>query len=110
MILITIYLNRSIAIKEKEMIMKYRKDRYGNEISALGFGCMRFTGKLGRTDKEKAEKEKAEKERHAAQVEGWTWKDTLAMTIAIIEVVLPFMLVFAAVMALVFMFFVWMAN
>lgn len=57
MILITIYLNRSIAIKEKEMIMKYRKDRYGNEISALGFGCMRFTGKLGRTDKEKAEKE-----------------------------------------------------
>ena len=57
MILITIYSNRSIAIKEKEMIMKYRKDRYGNEISALGFGCMRFTGKLGRTDKEKAEKE-----------------------------------------------------
>ena len=22
--------------------MKYRKDKYGNEISALGFGCMRF--------------------------------------------------------------------
>ena len=58
----------------------------------------------------KRAKEKAEQERHAAQVEGWTWKDTLAMTIAIIEVVLPFMLVFAAVMALVFMFFVWMAN
>ena len=45
MILITIYLNRSIAIKEKEMIMKYRKDRYGNELSQLGFGCMRFTRK-----------------------------------------------------------------
>ena len=58
----------------------------------------------------KRAKEKAEQERLAAQVEGWTWKDTLAMTIAIIEVVLPFMLVFAAVMALVFMFFVWMAN
>lgn len=58
----------------------------------------------------KRAKEKAEKERLAAQVEGWTWKDTLAMTIAIIQVILPFMLVMAAVMALVFMFFVWMSN
>ena len=58
----------------------------------------------------KRAKEKAEQERLAAQVEGWTWKDTLAMTIAIIQVILPFMLVMAAVMALVFMFFVWMSN
>ncbi len=37
--------------------MKYRKDRYGNEISQLGYGCMRFTKKGGNIDYEKAEKE-----------------------------------------------------
>ena len=37
--------------------MKYRKDRYGNEISVLGFGCMRFTSRAGRFDYEKAEAE-----------------------------------------------------
>ena len=25
------------------MIMQYRKDKNGNEISVLGYGCMRFT-------------------------------------------------------------------
>ena len=25
--------------------MKYRKDKYGNDIPVLGFGCMRFTKK-----------------------------------------------------------------
>ena len=37
--------------------MKYRKDKYGNDISALGFGCMRFTQKGGKFDFEKAERE-----------------------------------------------------
>lgn len=37
--------------------MQYRKDRYGNEISVLGFGCMRFTQKGGKFDFEKAERE-----------------------------------------------------
>ncbi len=37
--------------------MKYRKDRYGNELSSLGFGCMRFTSKMGKIDFEKAERE-----------------------------------------------------
>ncbi|MCR4893866.1 MAG: aldo/keto reductase [Eubacteriales bacterium] len=37
--------------------MKYRKDRYGNELSSLGFGCMRFTKKGGNIDVDKAEKE-----------------------------------------------------
>ena len=37
--------------------MKYRKDKYGNDISILGFGCMRFTQKKGKIDMEKAEKE-----------------------------------------------------
>ena len=37
--------------------MRYRKDRYGNEISQLGFGCMRFTKKGTQIDYEKAERE-----------------------------------------------------
>ena len=37
--------------------MKYRKDKYGNELSQLGYGCMRFTGKGGKIDYEKAERE-----------------------------------------------------
>ncbi len=37
--------------------MKYRKDRYGNDISQLGYGCMRFTKKGANIDYEKAEKE-----------------------------------------------------
>ena len=37
--------------------MKYRKDRYGNELSQLGFGCMRFTKKGSGIDYKKAEQE-----------------------------------------------------
>lgn len=37
--------------------MNYRRDRYGNEISILGYGCMRFTQSGGRIDFEKAESE-----------------------------------------------------
>ena len=37
--------------------MQYRKDKYGNELSVLGFGCMRFTTKMGKIDYQKAEKE-----------------------------------------------------
>ena len=37
--------------------MQYRKDRYGNDLSALGFGCMRFTTRAGKIDLNKAEKE-----------------------------------------------------
>ena len=37
--------------------MKYRKDRYGTELSQLGFGCMRFTRKGAGIDYEKAERE-----------------------------------------------------
>ena len=37
--------------------MKYRKDRYGNELSQLGYGCMRFTTKGSKIDYEKAERE-----------------------------------------------------
>ena len=39
------------------MIMQYRKDKNGNEISVLGYGCMRFTKEGGHADIDKAEKE-----------------------------------------------------
>ena len=37
--------------------MQYRKDKYGKELSALGYGCMRFTQKGGKIDIDKAEGE-----------------------------------------------------
>jgi len=37
--------------------MIYRKDKYGNDISLLGFGCMRFTQSAGKIDLNKAEEE-----------------------------------------------------
>jgi len=37
--------------------MNYRIDRYGNRLSILGFGCMRFPQKLGRIDMEETEAE-----------------------------------------------------
>ena len=37
--------------------MQYRKDKYGEDLSVLGFGCMRFARKGGAIDKEKAERE-----------------------------------------------------
>ena len=37
--------------------MQYRQDKYGNPISMLGFGCMRFTQTAGKIDVNKAEKE-----------------------------------------------------
>ena len=39
------------------MTMQYRKDKYGNDLSVLGFGCMRFQQKMGHIDLEEAEKE-----------------------------------------------------
>ena len=37
--------------------MKYRKDKYGNDISVLGFGCMRFPRKNGAIDMAETEEE-----------------------------------------------------
>ena len=37
--------------------MQYRKDKYGNDISILGFGCMRFPRKNGAIDMEETERE-----------------------------------------------------
>ena len=37
--------------------MQYRIDKYGNKLSVLGFGCMRFQRKAGAIDLEEAEKE-----------------------------------------------------
>ena len=35
--------------------MNYRKDRYGNDLSLLGYGCMRFSSKSGKIDLETVE-------------------------------------------------------
>ncbi|MBD5454372.1 MAG: aldo/keto reductase [Lachnospiraceae bacterium] len=37
--------------------MNYRTDKYGNKISVLGYGCMRFTQSAGKVDMEKTERE-----------------------------------------------------
>ena len=37
--------------------MNYRKDKYGNDLSILGFGCMRFQRKMGQIDMEKMEEQ-----------------------------------------------------
>ncbi len=37
--------------------MNYRPDKYGNPISLLGFGCMRFPRKLGKIDMAETERE-----------------------------------------------------
>ena len=39
------------------ILLQYRKDRCGNDLSVLGYGCMRFTQKAGRIDLAKAEAE-----------------------------------------------------
>ena len=36
--------------------MNYRKDKYGNELSVLGYGCMRFPKKYGKIDMEVTER------------------------------------------------------
>ena len=37
--------------------MNYRKDKYGNDLSVLAFGCMRFQRKFGKFEYDKAEKQ-----------------------------------------------------
>ena len=37
--------------------MQYRKEKYGNDLSVLGFGCMRFQRKQGKIDMDLAEKQ-----------------------------------------------------
>ena len=37
--------------------MQYREDRYGNKLSVLGYGCMRFRTTAGKIDYAEAEKE-----------------------------------------------------
>ena len=37
--------------------MNYRQDRYGNNLSILGYGCMRFSRTGGKIDIDKAEQE-----------------------------------------------------
>ena len=45
------------SIRKPNIHMKYRTDQKGNELSILGYGCMRFTKKFGKIVFEKAEQE-----------------------------------------------------
>ena len=38
-------------------VMNYRKDKYGNNLSILGFGCMRFPRKMGMIDMKATEEQ-----------------------------------------------------
>ena len=51
--------------------MQYREDKYGNKISVLGYGCMRFSQKGGKIDLKKTEQEIM-----AAYEEGVNYYDT----------------------------------
>lgn len=44
-------------LKMWRYFMQYRKDKYGKDISILGYGCMRFSKKGNSIDLEKAEEE-----------------------------------------------------
>ncbi len=37
--------------------MQYREDKYGNKLSVLGFGCMRFKKKMGKINMDDAERQ-----------------------------------------------------
>ena len=41
--------------KDEVRFMQYRLDKYGNKLSALGFGCLRFQKKAGIIDMEATE-------------------------------------------------------
>lgn len=45
------------SIRKPNIHMKYRSDQKGNQLSILGYGCMRFTKKYGKIIFEKAERE-----------------------------------------------------
>lgn len=60
---------------------------------------------------EKKLKKEAEDDRKRKEnVSEFTWKDVLAMTIAIIQVILPFLIVFILGMVAVWCFFWYMAH
>ena len=56
--------------------MKYRKDKYGNDVSQLGFGCMRFSGNGPAGKGLKIDYDKAESEIMAAFEAGVNYYDT----------------------------------
>lgn len=54
----TLWMLNTLQVKrEFKQTMKYRKDKYGNDLSILGFGCMRFPKKTGRIDVKETERQ-----------------------------------------------------
>ena len=56
------------------------------------------------------EQEKKDRDKIKENLEGFGFKDVVAMTIAIIEVLLPYLLAFIGTMVLVYAFFWYMAH
>ena len=50
-------MREQIVFCRKENTVQYRQNKYGEPISILGYGCMRFTRKGSGIDLDKAEKE-----------------------------------------------------
>lgn len=44
-------------IENRGVLMNYRPDKYGNPVSILGYGCLRFSQTRGKIDLEKTERE-----------------------------------------------------
>lgn len=80
-----------------------RKDKVDEDVEKI----RQYT--LGSSDRLRQEaEEEARLERKRREIgEEWTWKDILAMSIAIIEVILPYFAVMIGGMALVILYFLW---
>ncbi|MCR5793995.1 MAG: hypothetical protein K6G61_01435 [Solobacterium sp.] len=60
--------------------------------------------------KRKIDQENKEKEELRKKTEDFTAKDVLAMTIAILQIIVPYFLIAIAGMVAVYFFFVWMGH
>ena len=81
------------------------KDQVDRDVERLRQSTL-SPEKLDAELKAKAREQKRIKE----NTEEFGWKDVLAMTIAIIQIILPYFLVMIAVMVLVFLYFYFMGT
>ncbi len=80
-----------------------RKDKVDEDVEKIRQYTLGSTEKLRQEAEEEARLERRRKEIS----EQWTWKDILAMSIAVIEVILPYFVVMIGGMAIVILYFLW---